>query len=218
MPPAFAIDMRKQVIWSCGLAGAVLLSFGMFQARTDETPALFEPAVRSIEAAPLCPWRDPEADLRTFFPGATRYVDETRILSGQRVELAQRLGRLPEAEENALLSHRVFAGSECLGFILTRRVKGEYGAIEIVLAVSPRGEVEGVSLQRWREPEAIAHELRNPEWLQRFRGRTQARGWDGDDLRRLPEEARVSARAVREGVRGLLALQAAAQSSMLSHR
>src|SRR2546430_15458902 len=70
--------------------------------------------ISEIELAPMCPWREPQRDLPTFFPSATDYKRETRILSGKRPQLQQRLGRVPAAEENALLIHRVTNGSESL--------------------------------------------------------------------------------------------------------
>src|SRR5437870_13286554 len=114
-----------------------------------------------IELAPMCPWRQPETDLRAFFPGATRHETEIRILSGERLELARRLGRMPAPEEHSLYLHRVYDAQRRLGTVLTRRVKGEYGAIEIVLAANPDGRVRGVRYQRLREPERIASALQS---------------------------------------------------------
>lgn len=204
--------MRHGLVWAgCISISAVLAVF--WQTRTREEPALFDPAVRHIEPAPLCPWREPAADLHGFFPGATDYVTETRILSGFRVELAQRLGRVPEPEENGLTLHGVFAGAEKVGVVLTRRVKGEHGGIELVLALNQRGEVQGVRLQRLREPESVAKWLQSPEWLGLFRGRLHNQGWGSDDVRSLPGEARISAQAIREGIRSLLILLAASEST-----
>src|SRR5262245_59109380 len=53
------------------------------------------------QAAPLCPWRAPERELRDFFPGADRWLAETRVLSERRVELARQLGRPPAPDELA---------------------------------------------------------------------------------------------------------------------
>lgn len=204
--------MRHGLFWAGSVfVSAVLAVF--WQTRTREEPALFDPAVRHIEPAPLCPWRETEADLQRFFPGWTEYVTETRILSGFRVELTQRLGRVPEPEENALTLHGVFAGSEKTGVVLTRRVKGEHGGIELVLALNQRGEVHGVRLQRLREPESVAKWLQNPEWLGLFRGRLHNQGWGSDDVRGLPDEAHISAQAISEGIRSLLILLAASEST-----
>src|SRR5437868_2078196 len=92
-----------------------------------------------IEVAPLCPWRDPENDLRALFPAATGYTIETRILSGVRPEMARRLGRPPAPEENALRVYRIAASKQLAGWILTQRISGEHGAIELVLGLDDLG-------------------------------------------------------------------------------
>ena len=211
--------MQRALLWGTCAAAVILAVVWQVQTRMREPAVLFDPPVRPIESAPLCPWREPEMDLRTFFPEGASYITETRVLSGLRVELAKHLGRPPEPEENALTLHRIFAGSERIGFVLTRRVKGEHGAIELVMALNPNGEVLGVRLQRLREPEAIANQVQQGAWLARFRGRTHDRGWDSDDTGSLPEEARASASAIREGVRSLLVLHAATEGvySVLDH-
>ncbi len=178
---------------------------GLLSENLPETP--FEIKTPRFEAAPLCPWREPERDLSDFFPGAVRYEAETHILSGWRMELAQRLGRMPTAGENALHLYRIFGPQQPMGAILTTRVKGEYGAIEIVLAASNQGEVIGLRLQRLREPEGIRTALQQPAWLDSFRGKTTRHPWQfGRDIPEPTSSAHTSADAVVEGVRGLLIL------------
>jgi hypothetical protein len=176
--------------------------------------AVRELHVARIEPAPLCPWRQPADDLRAWFPDATGYHTETRILSGQRLALARRLGRTPDADESALQIHRVSQGSLPAGAVLTRRVKGDNGAIEIVVGVTEEGRVRGVRLQRLREPEAVREELERPDWLGAFRG--MELGGDGTFKLPVPDltsDARVSAAAVVDGVRSLLALYATARET-----
>jgi hypothetical protein len=177
------------------------------RSHTEQT-SLFEPPSRVTEPSPLCPWREPDSDMHHFFPAANRHAAETRILSGLRVELADALGRQPGPEENSLTLHRISKDSQPLGSVLTRRVKGEHGAIEIVLAVTEQGEVRDVRFQRLREPSALADMLQDPAWLAKFRGRTHDHGWESDDAGGLPAEVRISARAVGEGIRSLLILLA----------
>src|SRR6266850_1565653 len=92
-------------------AGALLVLGGAAAWRVNERSAPevpFEAKSRPPQSAPLCPWREPAADLARFFPAATRYETETRILSGLRDELAQQLGRTPRGDENALHVYRVY--------------------------------------------------------------------------------------------------------------
>jgi hypothetical protein len=195
-------------------AGALVLAAAIVGWRITESFSLEilpESNARPPQAAPMCPWRDPQSDLKQFFPSATRYEVDTRILSGLRVELAQRLGRTPTGEENALHVYRIYQDKLELGTVLTRRVKGDYGAIELVLAVEPAGQVRGLRLQRLREPDSIAAALKNPEWLHSFEGRNADSSWKiGGDIAEVPSEARQSANAIVEGTRSLLILLAAA--------
>lgn len=151
----------------------------------------------------MCPWRQPEADMRACFPGATGYRTEALILTNHLRELNKRLGRRPTPEENPLYVHRVFAGTRQIGSVLARRVKGEYGAIEIVLAVKDNAVVR-LSIQRLREPAPIAQALNSPAWLQSFKGKTIDSSWQ--DISQVPPVARLSAAAVIEGARSLMIL------------
>jgi hypothetical protein len=182
----------------------------------DNHPAttLFEPQVQSIQSAPLCPWREPAQDLKCLFPNATRYEAETHILSGMRSQLASLLGRPATGDENALHIYRIYAQQNPLGAILTQRVKGAYGAIEIVLGVNPEGKVIGLHLQRNREPESIAASLQSPEWLGSFVGKQAADPWRlGDDIPAVSDEARISANAIVQGTRSTLILLQTANDS-----
>ena len=203
-----------------GAAVGLLAGIWWFQSnhRPNTSESVLE-TTRPPEPAPLCPWREPEADLRKFFADATRHETETRILSGRRVELAGSLGRPPAPDELALHVHRIFREAHPLGTVMTRRVKGEFGSIEIVLATDPGGQVRGVRFQRVREPPSITAALQKPEWLAAFAGKTAASHWRlGDDLPAVEAEAIPSAQAVVEGVRSLLILLSAAENSPLSQR
>lgn len=195
-----------------GLMAIVLIRHRL--AGTFEEPLRLVTAER-VEGAPLCPWREPAAAVGILFPEAqSTFRDETevRILSGLRPELARRLGRPPTAEENALQIHRIHAGPQHLGDVLVRRVKGAHGAIELVLAVTADHRVRGFVLQRQREPEEIAAALLDPGWAARFRGRNAAGLGTDELLGGLPEAARASAVAIRDGVFALLVLHELAAS------
>jgi hypothetical protein len=176
----------------CGLLLAAGAAAGIWAAasiRSDDAP--FVHLASPEEAAPLCPWRDPDGDLRRFFPGATRHVTETRILSAQRLELQNRLGRTPLPDETALQYYAVYAGSE-----------------PRVVAVGPDGAVRGVRLQRLREPEESVRALSAERWLARFKGvRAGAASWNAEALAAaLPAAARTSGREIAEGIRSTLIL------------
>jgi len=203
--------MTRLVLSGVGVGAAVLAFAGWQIARVSPSEKVFEGQAKPPQAGPLCPWRQPETDLKELFPSATRYEPETRILSGLRTELAQRLGRVPTGDENALHLYRVYGENSELGTVLTRRVKGEYGAIELVLATDPDGRVCGLHLQRLREPESITKALENPAWQHSFLGKSAESTWQtGEENLEVPVEAQHSAQAVAEGVRSLVILLAAA--------
>jgi Na+-translocating ferredoxin:NAD+ oxidoreductase RnfG subunit len=159
----------------------------------------------------MCPWREPASDLKLFFPNATGYKVETRVLSGLRLELATRLGRTPTGDENALRVYSVYQNEIPLGLVLTRRVKGELGAIELVLAVNTNQQVCGMRLQRLREPEASATILQSSDWLRSFDGKSADDAWQlGQDIPNVPTDARASAESIVGGVRSSLILLAVA--------
>ncbi|MBU6400410.1 MAG: hypothetical protein KGS61_08845 [Verrucomicrobia bacterium] len=203
------------VLWA--LVSVAMLGVGYQTLRHSQADTLFVPKINRIEAAPLCPWRQPEADLRRFFPETTGYRTDTRILSGMRLALARELGRPVLPEENALHLYRALAGNDWVGTVLVRRVKGEYGAIEIVVAVGRDGKVRGLRFQRLREPPAIAEALQDPAWQGRFQGQTRASCWRlGAAIPEVPAVARQSAASVVEGVHSLLVLLDTADRSGLT--
>ena len=216
-PLAFNIKMSRTFVFGCG-ALALLLATAAWRinesSRSPEIP--FETANRPPSLAPLCPWREPDTDLKLFFPDATRYELETRILSGHRSELAERLGRIPTGDENALHVYPVYREQMPLGVVLTSRVKGEFGAIELVLAVGTNQQICGLRLQRLREPVASAAALQDSRWLRSFVGKRADSSWQRErEISDMPADARVSAEAIVDGVRSLLILLATANQEQL---
>ena len=205
--------MSRSAIFGAVLCAVLLGVLGWRisdSSRPSEIP--FEARNKPPQATPLCPWREPESDRALFFPGATHHQLETSVLSGLRLELAQRLGRVPTGDENVLRIYRVYRQTRPLGSVLTRRVKGTHGAIEIVLAVATNGQARALRLQRLREPEPVAAALQNPDWLRAFAG------WRADmppdrDFPELPAAARDSADAIIQGTRSLLILLAVADEA-----
>jgi len=206
---------RKPMSWV--VMGAFLLISGavglwQFGGSDRRAETAYEPPSHLPEPAPLCPWREPDADVGRFFAGANRRETVTLILSGRRLELARDLGRQPAAEENALRLYRIFRDQEPMGSILVRRVRGDHGAIEVVIAVTPQGTVSGVKLQRQREPAGLASTLGSAGFLERFIGRGKEGPWGShEDFRDLPAAAEPSAKAIAEGIHSLLVLLAVAE-------
>ncbi len=195
------------VVLAAVLASAVFASRSKLLSGDRET--VFEPANRPPPLAPMCPWRDPGADLPKLFPEASAFQPETRVLSGMRPELAQRLGRMPAPDENAVQVYRIREGDRPLGEVMTRRVKGTFGALELVVAAGEGGGLKGILVQRTREPEAATQALLAMDWTRWLGGKTAESSWNCEELiASLPPEAHDSARAVVEGARTAMILLA----------
>jgi hypothetical protein len=206
--------MARVWIFTAAALALVPVAWGWRHAQLASDETVVESKPRPPEPAPLCPWREPSLDLQSLFTNATRYEAETRILSGLRPELTQRLGRPPSSEENALHVYRVYEDSTPLGAVLVRRVKGEYGAIELVLATDTEQRVRAWRLQRLREPDAIAAALQDAAWQSSFSGKRASDAWRlGEDIPDVVAQARPSAGAVVEGARSLLILLAASEQA-----
>jgi hypothetical protein len=128
--------------------------------------------------------------------------------------LTRRLGRPPLPEEGALHLFRVQGTGEDLGTVMVRRVKGEHGAIELVIATDPRGRVRGLRLQREREPEPVTRALSSEHWQRRLAGLSAAASGESSALLQgLPPAAKLSAQAVVEGLRSQLILLSIAEQA-----
>jgi hypothetical protein len=186
-------------------AAALVLCCGCHDEDSGITPGYETAHSAATEVPAMCPWRDPKSDLRRFFPGADSYGQETLILSPLRLEIMKRLGPGVPLESNALYIYRALQGQTRRGTALVRRASGEYGAIEVVVAVDPERRVIGVHLQRHREPPAIASAIASPQWLGAFRGKTANDAFHiGGDLPAVPPVAEKSAEAIAGAVRSLL--------------
>ncbi len=156
-------------------------------------------------SAGLCPWRSPDEDRKRYFPTAVSSRDETLILSRQRLELQRRMGRKPAADDNALIVHRILDATGSPGVVVTRRVRGECGLIELVLAADADGRLIGAKIQRNRELESTAAALKSPEWLGAFRGKDSRSAWRlGLDIPAVPSGAQPSAQAIVDEARTVL--------------
>ena len=165
-----------------------------------------------IEGVPMCPWRHPREDCARWFPEANHAEAEIQILSALRAEMAERLGRPPSAEDNARHVHRVLAGPRCLGEVVVQRVRGDSGALEVVVGLDPDGSVLGVRLQRSREPAPVLSAVEG-QWLGSFRGRKVGEALRiGVDLPLVPPEARPTAEAIQSAIRKVLILRDLASS------
>lgn len=156
-------------------------------------------------AAPPCPWREADTELTNWYPGATSYTVSDLILSGKRLELRKALGRDLLPEENALHLYLAQGEGGHLGTVLTRRLHGENGAVEIAVGLDASNVIRHFRIQRIREPEAVVEELNGIPLSGRFIGQKF-----GDDFKwenaGLSSAAGRCASNIAENVRSLLIL------------
>ena len=199
------------------VAAAAVWIWRSIPARSVVQPYVERPAAG--ENVPICPWREPERDLVALFPQATGYTIETRILSALMTPIQKRIGRPMTIDENPLRIHRVNNGTQTSGAILVKRVKGDYGGVELVIGITPQRQVAGVRIQSQREPDAIVQAVTG--WLPTFSGKTADSALQpGQDLPDVASEARATAQAIAEGIRSALIVFSFAEDSAgksLSH-
>jgi hypothetical protein len=189
-----------------------LLAFLVVTVMGGTAFVLFRPSVRqesrdsvqlptSNEPA-MCPWRNPDSDIRALFPGATGFRTELFTLSRYRVELLRRFGAGSRIESHSLHAYRILHGSNAVGAIMVRRFSAPHGAMEVVIGVDPEGRTVGVRVQRQREPPGISRPITSPIWLAAFVGKTAESSFRlGAEIPDVPAEAREAAKSLIAAVR-----------------
>ncbi len=127
-------------------------------------------AVASGSFAALCVWRKPDQDIKQFFPGAETYkTDYKKPSKSEKATIEKRIGTSLDSDESEFKFYRILKGGKTVGTILTHLGKGQYGAIEIVVALDTNAKIKGVGIQRDREKKRA--ELRSDDFLGQFRGK-----------------------------------------------
>jgi hypothetical protein len=158
-----------------------------------------------LEQTGMCPWRNPDSDMRAFFPGATGHKTMLMSLSDLSLKIKQRVGKSTELQTNGLYVYPIVDGNAALGTVLIQRFAAPHGAMEAVVGVANDGKIAGVRIQRLREPPSVARELTSEKWLGAFRGLTASSAFKiSGDLPRTRPESRDSAAALAEAVRVLM--------------
>jgi hypothetical protein len=158
-------------------------------------------------SASLCVWRSPDTDVAEIFDADSYKTVFEDVTDVQRQRIEERLGSELDPDETQFKFFPVFKGDEQVGTVMTHAGKGQFGVIEVVVAVVPGDsgvKVKEVRIQRDREKAKQA--LRSEKFLGQFKGMTA-----GDDftigeegLRPAAEDAVRSSQAVADAVRKLL--------------
>jgi len=158
--------------------------------------------------ASLCVWRAPDEDIAEMFQAGSYKTVFEDISDAQRARIEERLGLSLDPDETQFKFFPVFNGDEQIGTVMTHAGKGQFGVIEVVVAVEvidDTARVKAVKIQRDREKAKAA--LRSEEFLGQFNGMTSNDRFEiGDDIKTATEGAETASQAVAGAVRKLMSV------------
>ncbi len=156
----------------------------------------------------LCVWRFPDRDIKEIFDGDAYRTVFLRVSRESQTAIERRLGQKLDADETEFKFYPVSRKGRQLGIVSTHLSKGQYGAIEVVVAllVDSTGKtpsIKSVRIQRDREKARAA--LRSAKFLDQFVKKTSRDSLKvGFDLIAAAQGAQKSSQAVASAVRKLL--------------
>jgi hypothetical protein len=126
-----------------------------------------------------CELNDPDRDVARLFPGSTGYRTQYRSIAGdggdtllRKVE--RRLGDsftgIYETADVPYTLYEILKGKDRVGWIHGVNAKGQFGGIQVFLALDPAGTVTAFYIQKLTSQ--YAKELRDPKFGARFVGLT----------------------------------------------
>ena len=125
--------------------------------------------------ASLCVWRNPDADIQRLFGGGS-YRTVLVNVGSKRAAIEAAIGTSLDSDEQQLKFWPVIRNGQRVGTVASHLGKGDYGAIEVVIAIvdPPDGppKIKSVTIQRDREKYRSA--LRSSTFLNQFAGKQAA--------------------------------------------
>ena len=160
----------------------------------------------SMAVASLCVWRNPDADIKAFFGGGS-YRTVLATVGDKKAKIEKRLGQKLDSDELQLKFWPVTKDGQRVGTVASHLGKGEYGAIEMVVAIvdPPKtpAKVKAVKIQRDRERYRSA--LRSATFLNQFKGKqANSKLRVGEDIKPAHAQAVRASRVVALSVKKLL--------------
>lgn len=157
-------------------------------------------------AASLCVWRQPDADISGIFGSGSYKTVFADITDAQKQKIEERLGFALDADETQFKYFPVFKGKQRVGTVMTHAGKGQFGAIEVVVAVVEGDSgpvIKEVRIQRDREKAKAA--LRGKEFLGQFKDKGLTDTFMvGEDIETAVDGAEKASQAVATAARKLL--------------
>ncbi len=169
-----------------------------------------------VADAALCVWRQPDSDIAGIFgKGSYKTVFED-ITPAMRRRIEKRLGFALDADETQFKFFPVYQGKKQVGTVMTHAGKGQFGAIEVVVAVVPTDSgaaVKEVRIQRDREKAKAA--LRSSKFLGQFKGMTATGDFAlGRRIKTAASGAEKASQSVANAVRKLLVVHDEVKSAI----
>jgi hypothetical protein len=166
----------------------------------------------NLVIAGVCVWRFPDKDIKTLFPKATGYKTEVLTYSKEeKVKIESILGAKLDDDETKFNFYRIYKDTIKIGLVLTHSVKGQYGAIEVVIGLQNKydstGEYIGASIKNvliQRDREVKSKDLRSDKFLSQFINKTVKSKFDNI---KLIAGAEKSSQAIVFSVKKLLIVQ-----------
>jgi len=166
----------------------------------------------NLVIAGVCVWRFPDKDIKTLFPKATGYKTEVLTYSkDEKAKIESILGSKLDDDETKFNFYRIYKDTTKIGLVLTHSVKGQYGAIEVVISLQNKydstGEYIGASITNvliQRDREVKSKDLRSDKFLSHFINKTVKSKFDNT---KLVAGAEKSSRAIIFSVKKLLIVQ-----------
>ena len=163
-------------------------------------------AFAGTAVASLCVWRQPDADIAALFGSGTYKTVFEDISAAKAESVEARLGFPLDPDETQFKFFPVYSGKSQIGTVMTHAGKGQFGVIEVVVAVVDTGTgaiVKAVRIQRDREKAKAA--LRSPDFLGQFEGMVSTDDFTiGENLEAASSDALRSSEAIANAVRKLL--------------
>jgi hypothetical protein len=156
--------------------------------------------------ASLCVWRNPSSDIEEIFGGGT-YRTVVVNVGGKKSAIEQAIGTSLDADETQLKFWPVIRDGKRVGTVASHLGKGDYGAIEVVIAIvdppNAPAKVKDVRIQRDRE--RYRQQLRSDTFLDQFNGKQAASSLTvGDDIKPAHPNAIRSSKIVALSVKKML--------------
>lgn len=141
----------------------------------------------------------------TLFPGATRFVDRSIVLTRAQMKSIAKASKT-RVRFPRVRAFEAYDGEEPLGTLFVDKVYGKHEFITFALSLDAAGAVSGVEVMEYRE--SYGDQIRNAKWRLQFVGRRHGESLRIDkDIKNI-SGATLSCAHITDGVRRLLTTHA----------